>query len=624
VKILLTAINAKYIHTNLAIYSLRAYAKEYRQQIKLVEFTINNYADDILQAIYKEKPDFLGFSCYIWNIAMVEQLCVELRKLLPKTKIWLGGPEVSFDAKKRLDATENIDGIMIGEGEQTFKELLDYYVSGKIKLDEVKGLAFRDTAWITNDDKQFSEKTKDNFIHLDCLPTEVGIGESSVKDKTVTLTHIRPEMDFSALPFPYENIDDFHNKIIYYETIRGCPYSCSYCLSSIDKKVRQRDIEQVKEELSIFLKHQVPQVKFVDRTFNCNRSHTLAIWNYIKEHDNGITNFHFEISADILDEEELTLLNTMREGLVQLEIGVQSTNQETIEAIHRRMDLDKLSHSVKRIHEGRNIHQHLDLIVGLPYEDYETFRLSFNDVYALKPDQFQLGFLKILKGSGMYEESKDFGIVYKSVPPYEVLYTKWLSYDEVLNLKTVEDMVEIHYNSGQFIYAIKYMEHFFQTPFDLYQALGSYYDRNQLRGINHARIRRYEILIDFMKEQETCTTDIAIKIDLAAFRNILVHDLYLRENLKSRPPFADDQEPYKKRYREFYFNEQKVMEYLMLDSTAAKLGQLKQFVHLEHFDMDVQQTAETGLVVQADQFVLYDYMHRNPLNSEARTFLVEL
>ncbi len=594
-KILLTAINAKYIHTNLAIYSLRAYAREYRGQIELAEFTINNYTDDILQAIYKKKPDILGFSCYIWNIAMVEELCVELRKLLPNTKIWLGGPEVSYDAMKRVENTENIDGIMIGEGEETFKELLDYYVAGKRKLNEVKGLVFRNTAYIS----------------------EVGMNQAPA----VTSTQIRPEMDFSTMPFPYENMNDFENKIIYYESIRGCPYSCSYCLSSIDKNVRIRNIELVKKELNVFLTHKVPQIKFVDRTFNCNRAHALAIWNYIKEHDNGITNFHFEISADILDEEELSLLNTMRKGLVQLEIGVQSTNDETIEAIHRRMNLVKLGHAVNRIQQGNNIHQHLDLIAGLPYEDYDTFRLSFNDVYALKPDQLQLGFLKVLKGSSMYEDSKEYGIVYKSVSPYEVLYTKWLSYDEVLHLKIVEDMVEIYYNSGQFVYAIKYMLHFFESPFDLYQAIGSYYERNQLQGVNQARIRRYEILIDFMKEQEFLTVT---TFDINAFRSILVHDLYLRENLKSRPAFAEDQEIYKKRYRDFYFNEEKVMECLMMEPTDAKLGQLKQYLHLEHFDIDVLLVAETGLAEQTDQFMLYDYMHRNPLNSEARTQLIEL
>lgn len=611
-KILLTAINAKYIHTNLAIYSLQSSARKYRDQIQLAEFTINNYTDNILQAIYKEKPDFIGFSCYIWNIAMVDELCVELRKLLPDTKIWLGGPEVSYDAKRRLESTQDIDGIMIGEGEETFLELLDYYIEGSINLDKIKGIAYLESAW-----KKDSE-----------LYQAVGKLPKGTKG-TVTVTPLRAEMDFSTIPFPYENINDFQNKIIYYETSRGCPYSCSYCLSSINKSVRMRDIELVKKELEIFLLHRVPQVKFVDRTFNCNRAHTLAIWNYIKEKDNGITNFHFEISADILGEEELALLNTLRVGLVQLEIGVQSTNSETIKSIHRRMNLDKLSYAVKQIQKGRNIHQHLDLIAGLPYEDYDTFKQSFCEVYALRPDQFQLGFLKVLKGSAMYEDSKKYGICYKSVAPFEVLYTNWLTYEEVLSLKRVEDMVEVYYNSGQFVNTIKYMEHFFETPFDLYQTLGDYYEKNQLQGMNHARLRRYEILIAFMTEQEAlgmCVgrKDETDKINLAAFRNILVHDLYLRENLKSRPVFAEDQEVYKKKYRDFYNDEQKVQEYLNIESGDEATGQLKQYLHLEHFTIDVIQTAETGRVIHTEQFVLYDYLHRNPLSAEARVKIPNL
>lgn len=584
-KILLTAINAKYIHTNLAVYSLKAFAKEYREQIKLAEFTINHYTDDILQSIYREKPDFIGFSCYIWNIAVIEELCVELRKLLPEARIWLGGPEVSYDAKKRLEIAGYADGIMIGEGEETFKELLDYYIARKGTLHAIKGIVFREDAGVT-----------------ETLP--------------------RPAAELDKFPFPYEDIGQFKNKIIYYESIRGCPYSCSYCLSSVDKGVRLRSIELVQRELDLFLSHKVMQVKFVDRTFNCNRLHALSVWRYIKEHDNGITNFHFEISADILDEEELTLLNSMRKGLVQLEIGVQSTNPETIKAICRHMDLGRLSHAVDRISEGNNIHQHLDLIAGLPYEDYASFRNSFNDVYAMKPNQLQLGFLKVLKGSGMLDSCKKFGICYKSVPPYEVLYTDWMSYDEILSLKIVEDMVETYYNSGQFNYGIKYLEHFFETPFDLYRALGYYYEWKGLKGINHSRIRRYEILIEFMDEYRNAA--LRGTYSREALCGILVHDLFLRENLKSRPDFANDQEQYKIRYRNFYLDEQKLREYLDGEAAGARIAQLKQYLHLEHFDIDVRRTAETGTAAKADQFVLYDYRHRDPLNSEARTMLIRL
>ncbi|MDF2587496.1 MAG: hypothetical protein K0S41_1337 [Anaerocolumna sp.] len=600
-KILLTAINAKYIHSNLAIHSLAAYSHKYKDHIKLAEFTINHYLDDILQSIYKEKPDFIGLSCYIWNISMVEELCVELKKVLPNTKIWLGGPEVSYDGEKYLKTNLNIDGIMIGEGEETFKEILDYYIENALPLNEVRGIVYRNSAL------SYSEDCKDNSLN-----------------ETLITTAFRPALNFSTIPFAYEDMADFENKIIYYETSRGCPYSCSYCLSSIENSVRLRDTNLVKRELGIFLDNKVPQVKFVDRTFNCNHKHAMEIWSFIKENDNGITNFHFEVSADILNDEELNLINSMREGLVQLEIGVQSTNKDTIKAIHRSMNMDKLKNAVNRIKEGENVHQHLDLIAGLPYEDLASFRQSFNDVYALKPDQLQLGFLKVLKGSRMHDESSNYGIVYKSTAPYEVLFTNWLSYDDVLKLKSLEDMVETYYNSGQFVYAIKYMEHFFETPFDLYQCLGDFYENNNLFKMNHNRMRRYEILIDFMKEQES----LGKHINLLAFKSILVHDLYLRENLKNRPIFAEDQEEYKKRYRDFYYDEEKMLNLLNVskDKTGENdsKGKYKQYLHLEHYNIDIKQTVDTGLVVDADQFMLYDYMHRNPLNYEARAILVEL
>lgn len=623
-KILLTAINAKYIHSNLAVYSLRAYAGAYAGQIRIVEFTINNYMDDLLQAIYREKPDFIGFSCYIWNINLIDRLCIELRKVLPEVKIWLGGPEVSYDAKERLMTHPAIDGIMIGEGEETFLEIMDYYLAGERTLSQIQGIAFRESAFLKGSLR--GEKPED------AEPKDVQLEDGQPKDaqpdntqpEEIKITPSRKELDLNSLPFPYENMEDFQNKLIYYETSRGCPYSCSYCLSSVDKKVRLRDIELVKKELEVFLRYKVPQVKFVDRTFNCNRNHAMAIWKYIREHDNGVTNFHFEISADILGEEEIQLLSTMREGLVQLEIGVQSTNPTTVKAIKRQMRFDKLGYAAGEIHKSRNIHEHLDLIAGLPFEDMKSFQNSFNEVYALKPDQFQLGFLKVLKGSAMHRESRELGIVYQSEPPFEVLYTKWLSYDEILVLKAVENMVEIYYNSGQFEYSIKYMEHFFCTPFDLYNRLGIYYEQNGLTGIHSSRIKRYEILIDFMEEYSKSGDERAGGIDVAAFRSILVHDLYLRENLKSRPPFAAPYEQYKKKYRDFYFNDEKIREYLKPETEVIKTDQVKPFIHLEHYDIDMEKTAETGIITKADGFILYDYLHRNPLNSRARTLPVKL
>lgn len=551
-KILLTAINAKYIHSNLAVYSLRAYAQsrvtDPDTEIALAEYTINQQTDDILMDIYRRKPDVLCFSCYIWNISFVRELIRDLVKILPKTAFWAGGPEVSYDAEKFLTEMPEMTGVMVGEGEKTFHDLLEFYIDGKDSLEEISGIAYR---------------TGDKIIH----------------------NGWRELMDLSAIPFVYEHLEKFENRIIYYESSRGCPFSCSYCLSSIDKKLRFRDLELVKKELQFFLDHRVPQVKFVDRTFNCKHEHAMTIWKYILEHDNGVTNFHFEISADLLREEEMELMSQMRPGLIQLEIGVQSTNPETIRAIHRHMDLKKLEHCVNRVHSFRNIHQHLDLIAGLPYEDYDTFHQSFNDVYRMKPDQLQLGFLKVLKGSLMQKEAEVYGIVYKEKEPYEVLSTNWLTYGEVLKLKMVESMVEVYYNSGQFWHTLEYLVPFEKDAFTFYEKLGSFYEKKGYSEISHSRMRRYEILLEYLQEETDVPTEVAAQK--------MLYDLYLREKLKKRPVFAPDQKQY----------ETAVWNY-------RKNNQVSKTAHIEVF--------ENGTVI------LFDYEKRDPLSNNAYTEVVQL
>lgn len=542
-KILLAACNAKYIHSNLAVYNLRAYAEDYRKNIVLKEYTINQQKDEILRDIYLEKPDVICFSCYIWNISFVKEIAEDLKKILPDSVFWAGGPEVSFDAEDFLKKNPGFFGVMVGEGEETFRELCRFYVDKKGSLEEIPGIAFG-----------FGEKIRHNGW--------------------------REIMDLSNVPFAYEDMEDFRNKIVYYESSRGCPFSCSYCLSSVDKKLRFRNLDLVKKELQFFIDRKVPQVKFVDRTFNCKHSHAMEIWKYILEHDNGITNFHFEISADLLKEEELSLMEKMRPGLIQLEIGVQSTNPETIKAIRRTMDFKKLSEIVDRIHCFENIHQHLDLIAGLPYENYESFRNSFNQVYALKPEQLQLGFLKVLKGSLMKEMAEEYGIIHKEKEPYEVLSTKWLSYGEILKLKTVESMVEVYYNSGQFQNILNYMESFFEDAFSLYEELGKFYEEKGYHSISHSRMRRYEILLEFLEQRQEISREKAV--------DAMLLDLYLRENLKSRPSFAPSQKPYEKMVWE-YRREKKIPK------TA----------HIEVF--------------QNGDIVLFDYETRNPLTNNAET-----
>ena len=547
-KILLAACNAKYIHSNLAVYDLKAYSSDYDKEVFLREYTINQPKDEILKDIYGSGADVVCFSCYIWNISFVRELIRDLAKILPETAFWAGGPEVSYDAENFLTEMPEVTGVLVGEGEKTFHDLLEYYIDGKGSLGEIRGIAYRD-----------GEEIRHNGW--------------------------RELMNLSEIPFVYQHLEEFENRIIYYESSRGCPFSCSYCLSSIDKKLRFRDLELVKKELQFFLDHKVPQVKFVDRTFNCKHEHAMAIWKYILEHDNGVTNFHFEVSADLLRDEEMDLMAKMRPGLIQLEIGVQSTNPETIRAIHRHMDLDKLERCVDRVHSFRNIHQHLDLIAGLPYEDYDTFHRSFNDVYQMKPDQLQLGFLKVLKGSLMKEEAEKYGIVHKEKEPYEVLSTNWLPYGDVLKLKAVESMVEVYYNSGQFQHTLEYLVPLAKDAFTFYESLGAFYEKKGYSEISHSRMRRYEILLEYLQEE----TDVSVE---KASQKML-YDLYLREKLKKRPSFAPDQKVY----------ETAIWDY-------RKANHIPKTAHIEVF---------------ADgRAVLFDYERRDPLSNNAYTETIQL
>ncbi|MDO5540103.1 MAG: B12-binding domain-containing radical SAM protein [Eubacteriales bacterium] len=562
-KILLTAVNAKYIHSNLAVYSLKAYANAYaggENNIELAEYTINHRVDEILQDLFKKKPDILAFSCYIWNMDIIEKLLPDLAKVLPGTKIWAGGPEVSYDAEEFLQEHPEVTGVMAGEGEETFCEL----VQGK-NPKQIKGLIFRD-----NEGK-------------------------------ILRTPSRPCMDMDRLPFPYNGLEELENRIIYYESSRGCPFSCSYCLSSIDKSVRFRSTETVKRELQFFLNHKVPQVKFVDRTFNCRHSHSLELWRYIKEHDNGITNFHFEIAADILNEEELAVLESMRPGLVQLEIGVQSTNLQTIKEIDRVMDFEHLKAIVKRLQRAENIHLHLDLIAGLPWEDYESFVNSFNDVYNLHPEQLQLGFLKVLKGSKMHQKAQEYGICYHTDPVYEVFSTRWISYEEILRLKDVEEMLEVYYNSNQFANTVRYLEKEFETPYRMFEELAMFHAEKGYSGQKISRQARFEILREFIRSRTEETV----------YDELLLLDLYLRENSKSRPEWAPDLSIYKKTVYEFFGREEEKRKFLP-DYEGRSAKQLMHMTHMEKFGTDI---CETG--VEGEHWILFDYRRRNPLTQDA-------
>ena len=650
-RFLLCGINAKYIHSNLAIFSLKAYADRKKipgAEIILKEYTINNYVEDILQDLYEEKADVVIFSCYIWNISFVRELAAELKKVSPDVKIWAGGPEVSYAANKFLMENPTFDLIMQGEGEEVFSELIRLTVEEKCRIKDVykqseskKVLSGIVEKRYSIERKQAVKEEKDiedkhfagednvyptNYIDMSKLQKLQGIAvwdfsgeaalgnaESNIGNKTKIInTGFATLMNMDTIPFVYEDFHLFEHKILYYETSRGCPFCCSYCLSSVDKTVRFRSLPIVKKELDAFLEAKVPQVKFVDRTFNCNRQRAIDIWSYLVEHDNGITNFHFEISSDLLGEEELELFAKMRPGLIQLEIGVQSTNGETVDAIHRHMDLDKLFHYVDSVHELGNIHQHLDLIAGLPYENYERFGCSFDDLYAHEPDQLQLGFLKVLKGTMMEEEVKKYSILYRNQPPYEVLGTKWLSYDEIILLKGVEELVELYYNSGQYTLTLKYAVPFFESPFRFYEMFSAWYRGKGYHKLNHNRLKKYNILREFLREHidenEWDTLD-----------EIMLYDMYLRENVKGRPAWAKDTAQYKKEWKALYREQG---EKLFPEDVQAGIYDSKRAAnqsHIEVFEINIKKFEQSGQVEKKQVFCLFDYSRRNPLNRAART-----
>ena len=584
-KFVLVAINAKYIHTGLAIYNLRSYAgEELPEHIEVAEYTINCRMEQILANLYKRKPDAIGFSCYIWNIQLVKRLIKELSKLLPDIPIWLGGPEVSYNAKDILETYPEVTGIMVGEGEETFSELLRAYVEEERKADgygrerkELKRPAFQIPGTVT----------RDGFFGY------------------------REPMDMNRLVFCYEGLTEAEkNKIIYYESSRGCPFRCGYCLSSIDKGVRTRSLSMVKKELQFFLDKRVPQVKLTDRTFNCNHRHAMEIWQYIREHDNGVTNFHFEIAADLMKEEELLLLKEMRPGAVQFEIGVQTTNQKTLEKINRSMDLKRVKEVVERILEYGNIHVHLDLIAGLPFEDYQSFKKSFNEVYAMRPHQLQLGFLKVLKGTQIREKAQEYGIVYQERPPYEVLYTKWISYEDLLKLKKIEEMVELYYNSNQFTHTLLVLEKLFETPFELFEKMAAFYEEKGYFLNSPARGSRYQVLLAFAVSMAPEKEEL--------YKELLTFDYYLRENAKSRPDFCRDLTPYREKIWSFYQREEEKPE-VLTEYKDYHARQTMKMTHMDAFFYPVwEKDAEKAVVRRKEQaLVVFNYKKRDALTKEA-------
>ena len=571
-KILLVALNAKYIHSNPAVYCLKAYAAKYQEYIEIAEYTINQQTDEILRDIYRRKADVIAFSCYIWNIIPVLELVGELGQIVPHIPLFLGGPEVSYNAEELLESHTELTGILVGEGEEVFSKLVAYYVDGLGVLEDIAGLV--------------------------------------CKEQEKRVLPVQTTAVFDKLPFLYGNAEtgsklpqEFANRILYYESSRGCPFSCSYCLSSIDKKIRFRELETVKKELAYFLENQVAQVKFIDRTFNAKKVHAMAIWQFLKEHDNGVTGFHFEIGADLLGEEELALLTSLRAGQVQLEIGVQTTNPDTLKAICRHADMKRLKENVLRLQKARRSMLHLDLIAGLPYEDLESFKRSFDEVYSWQPDELQLGFLKVLKGSPMHDKKAEYRLYYKSVPPYEVLSTKWLSYEDICVLKGVEEMLELYYNSKQFVHSLRFLSHFFSSSFAMYEAIAAYYEAKGYDARSLNRLHRYEILEQFVCEESAVL--VLTEEQKKVFRELLVYDLYLREKVKSRPDFAGTALE-RKEQNELLRQMEKELD------KGARL-------HVEAFLYDREAAEQSGTCIENPHVVLFEYAERDTITLECRT-----
>ncbi len=576
-KILLTAINAKFIHSSLAIRLLAQYASDLKDNIVQAEYTINNSEDYILTDIFSQKCDIICFSCYIWNIDLIISITKNLKKVMPKAFIICGGPEVSYESEDFLNENPQIDLIIRGEGEETFKQV---------------------AAALVNDD---------NFYNIE--------GITFKSDGQIISNPNRAPLSMDTLPFVYKDLTELENRIIYFETQRGCPYNCRFCLSSVEKGVRFLSLEKVYYALDFFLKNKVKQVKFVDRTFNCNKIHAHSIWNYIMENDNGTTNFHMEIEAHIVDEDTIKLLKKARNGLFQFEIGVQSTNSKTLSAVNRNPDFLSLKEKIKQIKTLENIHIHLDLIAGLPLENYSSFRSSFNDVYALKPHQLQLGFLKVLKGSGLKADAERFGIINRHQAPYEVLFTNSLSFDNMLSLKAVEEMTEIYLNSAKALKTINYAAELFPTPFDFFQDLGNYWINTNNHRVNHSKQELYNIFYSF------CLQSTYTKHKIENISQLLKLDMLLFDNLNTLLSWSENEntEEMKKIRRSFFSNKENIEKYIP-SMINYSYSQLLRMCRLEKFKFDVLKNTE----IEKDTFILFNYYKRDFLLNQAEFVEIEV
>ncbi len=551
-KVILSTLNSKFIHSCLAIRYLQGYVEDLIH-IDIKEYTINQNIDFITSDLFKDEPDVIGFSTYIWNLTETLKICKILKIVNPKLKIILGGPEVSFDGEKILKDNPFIDFIIYGEGEETFREYIKNLISNNEDYTNIQGLIYSQ-------------------------------GNKVIKNPSRPLLK-----DLNIIPSPYKNIgNEFENKIVYFESSRGCPFNCRFCLSSTIKGVRYFDIARVKEDLNNLIEGKVKQVKFVDRTFNANKKYAMEIMNFIIDKNPKDINFHFEVTAHLLDREMLDFLSNVKEGLFQFEVGVQSTNLDTIEAIGRTTDFEKLRNITKEIKSYKNIHQHLDLIAGLPYEGYDSFRSSFNDVYEIRPEKIQLGFLKLLKGSSLRKDQGKYGFKYLDAPPYEVLENDFIKYKEIIKLKAIEELVERYYNEGYFEHSLEFIIYnHYTSPFDFYEDFSDFWEREDYHKVSNSRNRLYEILMEFYKHKEFN--------NIMVFNELLRFD-FIKNNKGSRTPkgISDFESGLNQRdIHEILKNEEVIEEYLS-EYKELPTKKIIQDIAIESFRINIFKTIENS------------------------------
>ena len=585
-KILLTTLNSKFIHTNLAIRYLNQMVKDIKDiDVDIREYTINNELDFILKDIYTNNYDVILFSTYIWNVNDIVKICNNLKKVRPDIKIALGGPEVTYDSEEAMKKYDFVDYILYGEGELIFRDFVKYLI-GNMKIEDVDGMVYR------KGDKVITNKPMGLLENLDLIPS------------------------------PYENLDkkEYENRIVYYETSRGCPFNCQYCLSSAMEGLRYFSIDRVKKDLKALIDAKVSQIKFIDRTFNANKKFAMDIMRFLMENDNDYTTYHFEVTAHLLTDDMLEFLKDCKEGLFQFEIGVQSTNEKVLESVGRRDDFGKLSHVVQKIASFRNIHQHLDLIAGLPHEDYSSFENSFNDVFNLGIEHLQLGFLKMIKGTGIRNQADEHEFRYKDYPPYEVLYNKYISYNEILKLKDIEEILEKYFNSKNFVLSMRYIIHNYykESPFKFFEEFATYFDDNGYFNASQGKNQLYKILLDFYIEK--------VNVDNELFKEIVKYDYISLGKTSNVPAFMDKVEvdDFKNRCHLFLQNEENILKYIpRFENTPAK--QIIKYVHFEVFKYDILQLKEdiTTKLQPKESIILFVYDDKKVFE-KSKSYTVEI